>query len=196
MQSAGKSEAAGLGREQKVSSLPTQALLGNPAAAPLPSPVGGGFFNRPDQSHTHFRGRSRRAGRGWIGRAWREAGSAPAALWLAAAAAGAGRVRRRGGVAGAPGAGGRQDSGPSPKRSGVCGGREARAPAQYNEAASGSRVSAPGAGRSGGGSAHREGRGWGRLRLLRVRGPAAVGAAGRGGPVPQGPAPLSRSRLS
>lgn len=45
----------------------------------------------------------RRAGRGWIGWAWRAACSAPTALWLVAAAAGAGRVRRRGGAAGSRG---------------------------------------------------------------------------------------------
>lgn len=54
----------------------------------------------------------RRSGRSWIGHAWRAACSAPEALWLVAAAAGAGRVRRRGGAAGARGrAGGRTAAG-------------------------------------------------------------------------------------
>lgn len=88
MQSAGKSGAAGLGENRR--SHPSNRLSWVTRLPPtLPSPVGDGFFNRPDQSHTHFRGRSQRAGRGWIGEQ-REAGSAPAALWLAAAARGRG----------------------------------------------------------------------------------------------------------
>ncbi|XP_006886469.1 PREDICTED: platelet endothelial cell adhesion molecule [Elephantulus edwardii] len=90
------------------------------------------------------------AGRGWIGQAWRATCSAPTALWLVAAAAGAGRFRRRGGAACARGrAGRRRDGCPSRSRSRSRGGRETRAPAQYDEAASRSGVSAT---RGGGGS--------------------------------------------
>lgn len=67
------------------------------------SPVRGGPFNRPDQSPAHFRGRSspRRWGLDWPGLA--RGLLRPTGLWLATAAAGAGRVRRRGGAAGARG---------------------------------------------------------------------------------------------
>lgn len=65
-------------------------------------------FNSPDQSPADPRGLSQARGTGWIGRVWCAAGSAPSALWLVVGAAAAGRVRRRGGAAGARGrAGGR-----------------------------------------------------------------------------------------
>ena len=86
------------GREEKLLPLPHQALPGNPAAAPLHSPMGGGPFNRPDQSPGHFRGRSsahlKRAG--LAGPGARPAPPPPPSGWRR-------RPRVRGGSAGGAG---------------------------------------------------------------------------------------------
>lgn len=90
---------------------PIQTLAGNPATASLAPWAAVPLTDLTNRAPISAAA-PRRAGRGWIGRAWRAACSAPAALWLAAAAAGAGRVRRRGGAAGARGrAGGRTAAG-------------------------------------------------------------------------------------
>lgn len=96
---------------------------------------------------------------------------------------GAGWVCRRGGAAGTR-VGGRQDSGPSRSRSRSRsrGGRRVRTRAQYNEAASGSGVSAPGVGRAVEKAPVEKawaGSGWTTQCPGYARGPVAVGAAGR-----------------
>lgn len=122
----------------------------------------------------------------WLGLACRLL--RPRALWLAAAAASAGRVRRRGGAACARGRAGCRAAGPRPVPLPKPESRQpgARAPAQYNEAASGPGVSSLGA---------RRGR-WRERPVEKARagrgstpraseyrpGPAALGVAGLGPP--------------
>lgn len=140
------------------------------AAAPLPSPWAAASLTDPANRTPISAAALGAPVGGWIGRAWRGRLRPRRPL-----VGGGGRGRGAGppawgGVAGAPGAGGRQDSGPSPKRSRVCGGREARAPARYNEGSQWIRVSAPRGLAERWRGAHREGRELGAAPLLRVRG--------------------------
>ncbi|KAL0598003.1 hypothetical protein AAY473_033362 [Plecturocebus cupreus] len=186
-------------RKRKLRSAKTWRLSAAPLGeltlptTPLPSSKGGGPFNRPDKSHAHFR--SLTSARGRTGLV--ESGvpfAPPASPLVGGGCRGRGWVCRRGGAASARGRAGGWAAGArlelQPKLEPLLPG--ARALAQYDEAASGSGVSSPGArpGRWRERPAEKAWAGCGPTpRASEYRpGLAAVGTAGLGG---RPPTPLS-----